>query len=88
MMADIKHLNILLIFNKLESGQISFNFEGEKLVGHIFAIKRLVVFGLYCDTTAKPLITNTSEEFIKCRLDNFSMSFLLYYVNFSICENK
>ena len=38
--------------------------------------------------TVKPLITNTPEEFIKCRLDNFSMSFLLYYVNFSICENK
>ena len=40
------------------------------------------------DHTVKPLITNTSEEFIKCRLDNFSMSFILYYVNFSICENK
>ena len=38
--------------------------------------------------TVKPLITNTSEEFIKCRLDNFSMSFILYYVNFGICENK
>ena len=38
--------------------------------------------------TVKPLITNTSEEFIKCRLDNFSMSFIPYYVNFSICENK
>jgi len=38
--------------------------------------------------TVKPLITNTSEELIKCRLDNFSMSFILYYVNFSICENK
>ena len=38
--------------------------------------------------TVKPLITNTLEEFIKCRLDNFSMSFILYYVNFSICENK
>ena len=25
--------------------------------------------------TVKPLITNTSEEFIKCRLDNFSMRF-------------
>jgi len=25
---------------------------------------------------------------IKCRLDNFSMSFILYFVNFSICENK
>ena len=47
-----------------------------------------------CDTlfyvydTVKPLITNTSEEFIKCRLDNFSMSFILYYVNFRICDNK
>ena len=39
-------------------------------------------------TTVKPLITNTSEEFNKCRLYNFSMSFILYYVNFSICENK
>ena len=38
--------------------------------------------------TVKPLIMNTSEEFIKCRLDNFFMSFILYYVNFSICENK
>jgi len=38
--------------------------------------------------TVKPLITNTSEEFIKCRLDNFSISFILYYVNFSVCENK
>ena len=38
--------------------------------------------------TVKPLITNTSEEFIICRLDNFSMSFRLYYVNFSTCENK
>ena len=38
--------------------------------------------------TVKPLITNTSDKFIKCRLDNFSMSFILYYTNFSICENK
>ena len=29
-----------------------------------------------------------SKIFIKCRLDNFSMSFILYYVNFSICESK
>ena len=42
----------------------------------------------YLSHTVKPLIKNTSEEFIKCRLDNFSMSFILYYVNFSICENK
>ena len=39
-------------------------------------------------STVKPLITNTSEEFIKCRLDNLSMSFILHCVNFSICENK
>ena len=38
--------------------------------------------------TVKPFITSTSEDFIKCRLDNFSMSFILYYVNFSSCENK
>ena len=38
--------------------------------------------------TVKSLITNTSEEIIKCRLDNFLMSFILYYVHFSICENK
>ena len=38
--------------------------------------------------TVKPLITNTSKEYIKCRLGNFSMSYILYYVNFSICENK
>ena len=38
--------------------------------------------------TVKPLITNTSEEFIKCRLNNFSMSCILYYVNFRICKNK
>ena len=40
------------------------------------------------ENTVNPLITNTSKEFIKCRLDNFSMSFILYNVNFSICENK
>ena len=38
--------------------------------------------------TVKPSITNPSEKFIKCRLDNFLMSLILYYVNFSICENK
>ena len=27
-------------------------------------------------TTVKPFIANTSEEFIKCRLENFSMSFI------------
>ena len=37
--------------------------------------------------TVKLLKTNSSEEFIKCRLGNFSKSFILYYVNFSICEN-
>ena len=30
-----------------------------------------------CLPTVKPLITNTSEEFIKSRLDNFSMR---YYI--------
>ena len=38
--------------------------------------------------TVKPLITNTSEEFIICRLDNFSMSFILSiyeYVCLFVC---
>ena len=46
------------------------------------------IFCSYHLHTGKPLIMNTSEKFIKCRLDNFLMSFILYYVNFSICENK
>ena len=25
---------------------------------------------------------------MKCRLDNYSMGFILFYVNLSICENK
>ena len=28
------------------------------------------------------------KEFMKCRLDNFSMGFRLFYGNLSICENK
>ena len=35
--------------------------------------------------TVKPLITNTSEEFIKCRLDN---EFYTILRKFHICENK
>ena len=31
---------------------------------------------------------NTLKEFMKCRLDNFSMGFILFYVNLSICDNK
>ena len=33
-------------------------------------------------------MSHTSKEFIKCRPDNFSMGFTLFYVNLSICENK
>ena len=57
-----------------------FNLTSKNIFGHQVFANHL--------STVKPLITNTSEEFIKCRLDNFSMSFILYYVNFSICENK
>ena len=39
-------------------------------------------------STVKPLILNTSKEFMKCRIVNFSMGFILFYVNLSICENK
>ena len=37
-------------------------------------------------STVKLVILNTSKEFMKCRLDNFSMGFILFYVNLSICE--
>jgi len=64
----------------------------QKLKSFVFSLKPIIelqnkVFhGIFRNHTVKPLITNTSEEFIKCRLDNFSMSCILYYVNFSICE--
>ena len=29
-----------------------------------------------------------SKEFNKCRFDNLSMGFILFYANLSICENK
>ena len=38
--------------------------------------------------TVKPYILNTSKGFMKFRLDNFSMDFILFCVNLSICENK
>ena len=57
-----------------------------------FALRVMItqqcIFTLLIYSTVKILITNTSEEFIKCRLDNVSMSFRLYFVYFSICENK
>ena len=44
---------------------------------------------IYYINTVKPLITNTSIEFIKCRLENFTIYLtILYYVKFSICENS
>ena len=51
-------------------------------------IKALELRGITCFIkeyhryTVKPFIKNTSEEFIKCRLGNFSMSFILYYGQF------
>ena len=54
-----------------------------KIVIHIF-IEYFIIFDILSVksvaplSTVKPLITNTSEEFIICRLDNFSMSFILY----------
>ena len=33
-------------------------------------------------------MSHSSKEFIKFRLDNFIMGFILFYVNLSICENK
>ena len=45
-------------------------------------------FGISSFNTVKPLILNKSKEFMKCRLDNFSMDFILFYVNLSIYKNK
>ena len=50
-------------------------------------IYRFLIF-LFGVPTVNLLILNTSKEFMKCRLDNFSMCFILFYVNLSICENK
>ena len=36
--------------------------------------------------TVKPYMSHTSKELIKCHLDNFSMGFILLYVNLSIFE--
>ena len=36
----------------------------------------------------EPRTSKTSENFIKCCLDNFSMGLILFYGNLSICENK
>ena len=75
----------------MEYEYVSVNFNCAKMVCHILEFLNQLVLDVYScnwDTTVKPFIANTSEEFIKCRLDNFSMSFILHYVNFRICENK
>ena len=41
-----------------------------------------IIRTLFFLDTVKPLIKNTSKEFFKCRLYNFSMSFILYYGQF------
>ena len=70
------------------------NIETTKKTDNILEMAILTLLWLFSgitlinDHTVKPLITNTSEEFIKCRLADFSMSFILYYVYLSICENK
>ena len=38
-------------------------------------------------STVKPRTSETSKEFIKCRLDNFSIGFILLYLNLSTCKN-
>ena len=51
-------------------------------------VAKVQLFNQYIHDTVKPLITNTSEEFIKCRLDNFSMSLILIYRKFQYLQNK
>ena len=38
--------------------------------------------------TVKPQILNTSKDFLKCRLDSFSMGFIRLYLDLSYCKNK
>ena len=33
-------------------------------------------------------MSHTSKEIIKCCLDNFSMGFILFYVNLNICAKE
>ena len=33
-------------------------------------------------------MSHTSKEFIKCRFDNVSKGFMIFYLNISNCENK
>ena len=58
---------------------------GEIVVGEVVT-GEIVLGKLSWGNDLTPL--NTSKEFMKCRLDNFSMGFILFYVNLSICENK
>ena len=47
---------------------------------------------IYCTipvfNTIKPSTSEFLEELIKCRLDNFSIDFILSYLNYSNCKNK
>ena len=72
-------------YSNIYPGQVTLQTLSDELLKYILCNmwSTIIRFG-----TVKPLITNTSEEFIKCRLDKFSMSFIIYYVHFSICENK
>ena len=72
------------LIDRYFSVHLTTNIGDVKLLTNVFYGYRY----LLARSTVKPLITKTSEEFNKCRLDNFLMSFILYYVNFSICENK
>ena len=51
---------------QMENVLYFFNLTSKNIFGHQVFANHL--------STVKPLITNSSEEFIKCRLDNFSMS--------------
>ena len=41
----------------------------------------------YCATVSLRTL-KTSKEFIKCRLENFSIGFILFYLDVSKCKKK
>jgi len=74
---------VTVVFHQFETGLR----EGTiytRVISLLLLLFTITVTIIIVITTVNPLITNTSEEFIKCRLDHFSTSFILYFVNFSI----
>ena len=50
-------------------------------------LKLYLIKNNYAEEIAVFLLLNP-KHFMNCRLEKFSMDFILYYVNLSICKNK